>query len=282
MPPLLLAHFRRMQDRMRTYIIPEDYVDRDGAVIRSHKNDDTLEEKHKLIDLRAHMFANDLLHDLDGPEQREAQAEAEFDYLAETELTASGMDGRHQVSRDEIRRALVTFIEASEKLDLYKKALFRGRNRKAGEIAGLPALPDHAVGFTLDAYWAPEDLDLLHGIIGVATEAGELAEVGVKYLNGQKPDTVNVREEIGDVLWYLARLVKWAGTTFFDEMRRNIFKLRERHGDKGFNVENDKNRNLGGERVVLESGAPRTAYETPVLEKLDPAEDHVKALFDRK
>jgi NTP pyrophosphatase (non-canonical NTP hydrolase) len=263
---LLLQHFRRMQGRMQNYILPEAYMDREGNRVKHPVQSHTEAEREQLFGQRAVLFANDMIFDLDGPEQRAAEEEAAFDYVAETELTASNMDGRHQVTRDELRRAFVTFAEAAEKLDLFKKALFRGRNRAAGEIPGLPALPDNVAGLVLtDGHWSKEDLDLLHGIIGVATESGEMAEIAIKYLNNERPDVVNVREEIGDVLWYLARLVKWASTSFFAEMRRNIAKLRSRHGDAGFSVEGDKHRDLSNERAVLGADA------VPLRTEADPA-----------
>ena len=99
----------------------------------------------------------------------------------------------------------------------------------------------------------PDSADFIHGIIGVCTEAGELAEALIKYIEtGEAPDITNIREEIGDELWYLSRLVKYTNTTFDAEMRRNIAKLRQRHGDGGFNAESDVNRDLTAERKVLE------------------------------
>jgi NTP pyrophosphatase (non-canonical NTP hydrolase) len=93
--------------------------------------------------------------------------------------------------------------------------------------------------------------DLFHGIIGNITEVGEQAEILLGLLDDECVDIVNVREEIGDNLWYLSRLMKYANTSFDDEMRRNIKKLRARHGNEGFNKEADINRNLDNEHKVL-------------------------------
>ncbi len=103
-------------------------------------------------------------------------------------------------------------------------------------------------------YFKDSDVDLLHGIVGIATEAGELAEIAYnKLIKGDafEIDVVNVKEECGDILWYMARLMKWADTDFIPEMMRNIAKLRNRHGTGGFNKERDGNRDLDAEHKLL-------------------------------
>jgi NTP pyrophosphatase (non-canonical NTP hydrolase) len=104
---------------------------------------------------------------------------------------------------------------------------------------------------------APENVqsyhDLLHGGMGVATEAGELLDVIKKHhAYGKEIDLVNLREEIGDVLWYLALLCRATGTTLDQVAYRNIDKLRVRYPQK-FTTINALNRDLETERRSLES-----------------------------
>lgn len=184
---------------------------------------------------------------------------SEFDYVAETEVTASNMDGRHNVGVTEFRAALVAVIAAAEHMDQFKKVLFRDRARGQAGLKSTVTLDG-----MLDRKVGKEDLDLLHGIVGVVTESGELAEVLLKKIVHDQPfDRTNVREEIGDQLWYLARLVKWAGTSFPDEMVRNIKKLRGRHGSSGFSTVGDTNRNLAAERAILEGRNLNSADHFP-------------------
>jgi len=173
----------------------------------------------------------------------------EFDYVKETEVTASGVDGRHNTTTNGLLDVLNRFIATSQELNLYKKVLFS--DRQPEEVF----LPRPIDGDTLDQYIEKEHIDLLHGIIGVATETGELVEIiRDKIINPTMViDIANVKEEIGDNLWYLARLVKYADTTFEDEMKRNIKKLRARHGNEGFNKDRDINRDHEAEREILES-----------------------------
>lgn len=57
-----------------------------------------------------------------------------------------------------------------------------------------------------------EDTALLHGCIGLAGEAGELADNVVDWLNlGKELDRVNLSEELGDVFWYSAEICEAAG-----------------------------------------------------------------------
>ena len=51
---------------------------------------------------------------------------------------------------------------------------------------------------------------LNHGVVGIVTEAGELIEAM------QNDDMVNVKEETGDILWYLAILMDELSLNFDD------------------------------------------------------------------
>lgn len=173
-----------------------------------------------------------------------------FDYVSEADLTASGTFNPEQVGVRELLIALEDVIEAAENMDMLKKALFRKRTRDEIGLTPLPS-SDQTLAYAIGPIGNYDDL--FHGVIGGITEMGELAEVLRDYVRDRKePDMVNVREEIGDVLWYITRLVKWAQTSFLTEMKRNIGKLRTRHGAAGFNKERDGERNLANERRFLE------------------------------
>jgi NTP pyrophosphatase (non-canonical NTP hydrolase) len=93
---------------------------------------------------------------------------------------------------------------------------------------------------------------LLHAAMGLSTESGELLDALKKHLFYRKPlDTTNLKEEMGDLFWYLAILADALGTTFEAEMERNIAKLKARYPRK-FTSENAINRDLATERKVLE------------------------------
>jgi NTP pyrophosphatase (non-canonical NTP hydrolase) len=94
--------------------------------------------------------------------------------------------------------------------------------------------------------------NILHGALGIVTEAGEILDAVKKSIFYGKPfDLVNLQEEIGDCFWYLAILAKEAGMSFEDIMQQNINKLRARYPEK-FTEEAALNRDLEAERRVLE------------------------------
>jgi len=95
-------------------------------------------------------------------------------------------------------------------------------------------------------------LRLLHGSCGIATEAGELLDALKKHIfYGKELDTVNLVEEIGDLMWYSAIILDELGVEFEDVMEKNINKLRARYGEK-FSETSANVRNLDKERKILE------------------------------
>lgn len=93
---------------------------------------------------------------------------------------------------------------------------------------------------------------LLHAGIGIATESGEFLDALKKTVfYGKELDKVNLKEELGDVLWYIAIAMDELGTDFETEMNRNIEKLSARYPEK-FTSEKAMNRDLDTERKILE------------------------------
>lgn len=97
-----------------------------------------------------------------------------------------------------------------------------------------------------------ETVRLLHGAMGLSTEANELVDQMKKVIfYGKDVDKVNLKEEVGDVLWYCAVILDTLGVSFEEAMQTNIDKLRKRYGDK-FTEEAAINRNVEEERIILE------------------------------
>lgn len=101
--------------------------------------------------------------------------------------------------------------------------------------------------------------DLLHGAIGIATEAGEMLDAVKRSLfYGAELDRTNLIEELGDLEWYMAVIRDAVGVTQEEVQRINIDKLRARYPEK-FTQQHAFERNLDRERSVLEGSAPETA-----------------------
>jgi NTP pyrophosphatase (non-canonical NTP hydrolase) len=95
----------------------------------------------------------------------------------------------------------------------------------------------------------------LHMLMGMMTEVGELVDVYKKNLAYSKPiDLVNVKEEIGDLMWYISEFCNHNGFDLEQILQLNIDKLKSRFPEK-FDAFQAINRDLGSERDILEHNA---------------------------
>ncbi len=66
----------------------------------------------------------------------------------------------------------------------------------------------------------------IHGVIGLAGESGELLDnIKKTIFYGMPPDKKNLKEEVGDSLWYIAQICRAEGWTIEELMSENIDKL---------------------------------------------------------
>jgi len=81
----------------------------------------------------------------------------------------------------------------------------------------------------------PEQTNLIHMVIGISGEAGELLDAVKKHTIYQKPlDVVNVKEEIGDIFFYLFNLIDSLGLTFEEIIQGNMDKLSVRYSSVSY------------------------------------------------
>lgn len=93
---------------------------------------------------------------------------------------------------------------------------------------------------------------LLHGGIGCTTEAGELMDAIKKWtFYGKEIDKVNIKEELGDLFWYIALICSELNFSFEEIQELVIKKLKTRYPEK-YSNEAALNRNLEDERRTLE------------------------------
>lgn len=80
--------------------------------------------------------------------------------------------------------------------------------------------------------WSPTvSSNRLYFAVGLAGEVGEVCEELKKcYRDDREYDVAKLRNEIGDVLWYLTNIATQAGLTLEEVMQANIEKLTARHG----------------------------------------------------
>ena len=95
-------------------------------------------------------------------------------------------------------------------------------------------------------------MDNIHMILGMQTETAELSDIYKKMIAYNKElDLVNAKEEIGDLMWYIANYCNLNGWDLRDIMETNISKLEARYPEK-FTNENAISRDLEAERKILE------------------------------
>lgn len=171
-----------------------------------------------------------------------------------------------KVAKSHFVAALNEAIKAANALDKIKKTLFYGRDNnieaRLGEanLYGLPQMLVPVYG-PMAARRENDHANIIHGIIGKFTEAGELLEALKAWINGAPLDRVNIIEEIGDGFWYDAILLDELSSDFGDAQGRVIAKLRARFPDKFAEV-NANVRDLEAERAILEQGS-QPAYIDP-------------------
>lgn len=193
-----------------------------------------------------------------------------FDYMAECDKTCSTVFRPEQVEVAAVTWLVQRFADIAEELNLVKKLLFRGKTREELRFKPVEGRTVADIIMDLDAVrqWSPADIDTLHGAVGVITEAGEVAEYLLKFLEGQPFDKVNVMEEAGDLNWYVVRSLRGIGMTREHCDRANVDKLHGRHGE-AFDVFRDANRDLGTEHAKLEDAFKEAAPETPLFDNVE-------------
>lgn len=158
------------------------------------------------------------------------------------------------------------FIAAAELLDMYKKNIFYDKPFDTAKRMVTTNNLLHASTQLNQGHYLPIaksdilDIDsrILHAIVGIATESGELMEAMCDRLTVHRPlDTVNLAEEVGDLNWYEAILIDALGADWDDVRERNIAKLRARFPDK-FDSDKAINRDLKAERDILEDTENRS------------------------
>jgi len=93
--------------------------------------------------------------------------------------------------------------------------------------------------------------DLEHGVMGLVTEAGELTDAFKRHrFYGKELDIDNIREELGDLLWYLALAAHGTGLSLGAIADMNIRKLKARYPE-GFTQEAALNRDIEAEQEAM-------------------------------
>ena len=100
---------------------------------------------------------------------------------------------------------------------------------------------------------APRGSRLLHSVLGLMGELGELASALQRWLYYNKElDVVNIVEEFGDAEWYISQGCRAVNATLEDVMKANLNKLKFRYPERytDFHAA-EENRDRSGERKEI-------------------------------
>lgn len=93
---------------------------------------------------------------------------------------------------------------------------------------------------------SPDD-HLLNGILGLAGETGECADLVKKcFFQDGRDIREDLKDELGDVLWYVVEAVTAMGWTLEEVAKHNVDKLRRRYPE-GFDADRSLHREVNGD-----------------------------------
>ena len=143
-------------------------------------------------------------------------------------------------------------IAISEQVDLLKKALFYGK-----EIKGISIDPrwqtvteqvEHGQVSLSDLFPKTElEYNTLHALLGLLTETTE----ALQNFFSEEYSELNQLEEVGDLSWYYALLLKSVKHSPSEVWEANIRKLKARY-PQNFETEKALNRDLVKEEIALQ------------------------------
>lgn len=82
---------------------------------------------------------------------------------------------------------------------------------------------------------------LAHALYGLSSETGEISGIFQKELQGHEVRRDDLKEEVGDLLWFTAELCTVFGFDMGEIAQKNIDKLKKRYPD-GFDEDRSVNR----------------------------------------
>lgn len=154
----------------------------------------------------------------------------QYEENAHKTIANSTSDHLDKVLSPELISVLRRFVDLARTIDTYKKSAFYGRN--------IESFPEQGpVGkIKVAEYRERVPFQLIHGVLGIAGESGEIVEILLNLLEGVAPpegktwqDLLN--EELGDELWYLTVASRANGSSLEAVGQGNNKKLFDRWGE---------------------------------------------------
>lgn len=191
------------------------------------------------------------------------------DYLRLSEVTERKFpDGKTLTKeQDRLLQLILKNFDSSEKrTDGLKKNLIYDKDNMNELSTGVNV--NSVYNEIIERDLTQAQMEMLHHVLGAVTECIELFQCMIPWIIfNEELDAANLREEVGDLMWYIAGLVRlvtqlreqddesgYADEDLFAIMQTNIDKLYERFGDK-FDASKAINRDTNAEREILDRDA---------------------------
>lgn len=159
-----------------------------------------------------------------------------------------------------LENALSLVVHVADVLDQVKRVAFYRTeyNKERLDVASQYLMDVDSFDYTyheMMSKQAPVEAEfdntrIVHAIVGICTEAAELASALL--VSKDKPlDVVNIKEEVGDVMYYIGLLCDAMGFTVDDSISAIERKLLKRYPE-GFSTTNAVERDVNVERDAME------------------------------
>lgn len=173
-------------------------------------------------------------------------------YVEDAVKTASRID-EVTVHYQFYTNAVKIFIEAAAILDQIKKNVFYNKPYNTEMLLdSIDKIDDAAGGVRNGTFYMHDSRvlginpDVFHGILGIATESGELLEL---LKPGVEPN--KIFDEVGDLNWYMALTIDALDGDWHKIQKANIAKLKARYPEK-FDANRAICRDVNEEKRVLD------------------------------
>lgn len=172
-------------------------------------------------------------------------------YDIEVAKLARGMESAIKVEQlEELKSLLYAQILISRQMNGLKRLIIYETDDRIVPIVTIPSSSwtERTSPLPTDGY------NLIHAVMGLSTETGEISEIILDYLNGHQLDRTHLNVERGDALWYLALFSRIEGLmTLSGCMWQNIRKLWARFRKKKFNKNEAIHRDLETEQKAIDN-----------------------------
>jgi NTP pyrophosphatase (non-canonical NTP hydrolase) len=209
--------------------------------------------------------------------------------------------GSDPIARAQILSVFKSMEQLGGTAEALKKGLFYGKELQEHQLAAINALQlrVHPEGAPEFSFPDPSARRVTHGLMGLVSETGEIAELVLQllgvpgYVEGsenESPETWKkaLLKEMGDLFWYAAIVCHVMGWSFEDVMKANLAKLQGKggryekgDGTVGFTQAGAIERNTEAEDAAVAAAMRGDKPKEDTASDTDPAAQEKAMLADQ-